>query len=282
MTLHIGPYFESLINWLKSDFAVFFHHLATFIDKSIGVFEWVFGTLPPLAMIAILTLLALWLCGIRKWGLALFAFCGFSLIYLMELWSDTMQTLSLVLASTLLALLIGIPLGIVAGRSRRAERYVRPVLDFMQTMPAFVYLIPAVIFFALGKVPGAVATVIFAMPPCVRLTVLGIQQVPGDVLEASRAFGATPMQQLGKVQLPMALPSILAGVNQTIMLSLSMVVIAAMIGAGGLGERVLRGITQMRIGQGFEAGIAIVILAMYLDRVTHTLGMRSRNKVPQK
>ena len=152
----------------------------------------------------------------------------------------------------------------------------------MQTMPAFVYLIPAVIFFTLGKVPGAMATVIFAMPPCVRLTALGLRQVPAEVVEASNAFGCTPWQQLRKVQLPMALPSILAGVNQTIMLALSMVVIAAMIGAGGLGDRVMRGITQLNIGMGFEAGLAIVILAMYLDRVTHALGSRNGGVQPEE
>lgn len=275
MTFHIGPYFETFINWLKSTFSGFFDAIGGLLDFSISSFEAVFSFAPPVVMILILAVLAWWIRGFKNWGLAVFALLGFSLIFLMELWSDTMQTLALVMASTLLALLIGIPVGIYSGRSERAERVVRPILDFMQTMPAFVYLIPAVLLFSLGKVPGSMATVIFAMPPCVRLTTLGLRQVPHDVLEASDAFGATPIQQLLKVQLPMALPSILAGVNQTIMLALSMVVIAAMIGAGGLGGQVLRGITQLRIGLGFESGIAIVILAMYLDRITHALGSRS-------
>ena len=275
MTIPVGAFFELFINWLRDSFAGFFDAVGNGIGTCITLFENVLAWPPAGAMIAILTLLAWWTCGWKRYGLALFSVIGFTLILGMNLWALTMQTLALVLASTLLALLIGVPVGIYAGRSERAERMVRPVLDFMQTMPAFVYLIPAVLLFSLGKVPGAIATVIFAMPPCVRLTTLGLRHVPHDVLEASEAFGSTPLQQLFKVQLPMALPSILAGVNQTIMLALSMVVIAAMIGAGGLGGQVLRGITQLRIGMGFEGGIAIVILAMYLDRITHALGSRS-------
>ncbi len=275
MTFHSGPYFEKLINWMKNDFASFFDGLSAVIESSIGIFEYLLQSAPPLVMILLMAALAWWACGLKKWGLMAFTLVGMTLIWLMELWGATMQTLALVLSSTVLALFIGVPLGIVCGRSKRAEKIVRPILDVMQTMPAFVYLIPAVLFFSLGKVPGSVATVIFAMPPCVRLTTLGLRQVPAEMLEASDSFGATAWQQLFKVQLPIALPSILAGINQTIMLALSMVVIAAMIGAGGLGDDVLRGITQMRIGQGFEGGLAIVVLAMYLDRVTHALGSRS-------
>ena len=275
MTFHIGPYFEAFINWLKTTFQSFFDSLAGVLEYSIELFENILGAPPPLVMIIILAGIAWWACGLKKWGLMLFTVLGFSLVWLMELWGLTMQTLALVLSSTILALLIGIPIGIACGRSQRAEQAIRPVLDFMQTMPAFVYLIPAVLFFSLGKVPGSVATVIFAMPPCVRLTTLGLRQVPPELLEASSSFGATAWQQLFKVQLPMALPSILAGINQTIMMALSMVVIAAMIGAGGLGGIVLRGITQMKIGLGFEGGLAIVVLAMYLDRTTHALGSKS-------
>lgn len=274
MTFHIGPWFEALVNWMKRSFDGFFAAVSTSLDGGIEGFEQVLAIPPPPVMILLLAALAWWACGPRKWGLALFTLLGFTLVWAMELWGHTIETLALVLAATLLALAVGVPLGIVCGRSARAERMVRPALDFMQTMPAFVYLIPAVLFFSLGKVPGAVATVIFAMPPSVRLTALGLRQVPGELLEAADAFGATSWQQLAKVQMPMALPSILAGVNQTIMLALSMVVIAAMIGAGGLGGVVLRGITQMKIGQGFEGGLAIVVLAMYLDRVTHALGSR--------
>ena len=186
----------------------------------------------------------------------------------MGFWDSTMVTLALVLSSTIIALILGIPLGIWCAENKKTEKIVHPILDLMQTMPAFVYLIPAVLFFGLGNVPGAFATVIFAMPPVVRLTTLGVKQVPQDIIEASRSFGATKRQMLFKVQLPLALPTIMTGINQTIMMSLSMVVIAAMISAGGLGEIVLKGITQMKIGLGFEGGLAVVILAIILDRIT--------------
>ena len=185
-------------------------------------------------------------------------------------------TLSMVSTATLIALVVGLPLGILMAKNGTANKIIRPVLDFMQTMPAFVYLIPAVYFFDLGEVPGTVATIIFAMPPVVRLTNLGIRQVPEDVVEAARAFGSTPAQLLFKVQMPLAVPTIMAGLNQTIMLSLSMVVISAMIGADGLGKTVYEGITQMNIGKGFEGGLAVVILAMLLDRITQCLGSEQK------
>jgi glycine betaine/proline transport system permease protein len=189
-----------------------------------------------------------------------------------------MATLSLVITSVFLALLIAIPVGIWASKKDTVEQIVRPVLDFMQTLPAFVYLIPAVLFFRLGPVPGVIATLIFSLPPSVRLTSLGIRQVPKEIKEAAISFGSTPRQMLLKAELPVALPTILAGVNQTIMLALSMVVIAGMIGAGGLGNVVLKGITQLKIDLGFEGGIAIVILAIYLDRVTQALGAAAQKR----
>ncbi len=225
----------------------------------------------PAVVIAVMVLLAHLVAGK---GVALFALAGLWLVVQMHLWEPAMESLALVLAATGFALLLGIPLGICAARSATADRLLRPLLDLMQTMPAFVYLIPAVIFFGLGEVPGAMATLIFSMPPAVRLTALGIRQVPEEIVEAAQAFGATGRQMLFKAQLPIALPTILAGVNQTIMLSLSMVVIAGMIGAGGLGSVVLSGITQMKLGLGFEGGLAVVILAIYLDRVTQALGAR--------
>lgn len=205
-------------------------------------------------------------------GLAVFAALGYLLIVSMGYWTATMETLALVLGSTFFALLLGVPIGIWTARSGVANQVIRPVLDIMQTMPAFVYLIPAVLFFGLGRVPGAIATLIFAMPPAVRLTSLGIRQVPREVIEAGLAFGATPRQLLFKAQLPIAMPTILAGLNQTIMLALSMVVIGGMIGAGGLGAEVLAGITQLKIDAGFESGVAVVILAIALDRMTQRLG----------
>lgn len=230
---------------------------------------------PAIAMLLLLTAIAAALVG---WKMALFAFIGLALVFSMGLWVATMETLALVLSATIFALVIGIPTGILAAQHRAVENGVKPVLDFMQTMPAFVYLIPAVLFFGLGKVPGAMATVIFAMPPAVRLTNLGIRGVSREVVEAAWAFGATRSQLLFKAQIPIALPTILAGVNQTIMLALSMVVIGGMIGAGGLGEIVLSGITQMQIGMGFESGLAVVILAIYLDRVTQALAENRKRK----
>ncbi|MGE9289881.1 MAG: ABC transporter permease [Puniceicoccales bacterium] len=223
----------------------------------------------PVATALLMAMIAYLIAGS---SMAVFTIVGCFLIISMDLWIPTIESLSLVLCATLFALLMGVPAGILAARSKIAEKVIRPVLDFMQTMPAFVYLIPAVIFFGLGKVPGSIATLVFAMPPAVRLTSLGIRQVPDEVVEAAQAFGATGKQLLFKAQLPIAMTTILAGVNQTIMLSLSMVVIAGMIGAGGLGEVVLSGITQMKLGLGFEGGLAVVILAIYLDRVTQALG----------
>ncbi|WP_026895293.1 ABC transporter permease [Clostridiisalibacter paucivorans] len=266
---HIGPYFKTFVEWLSSSFEPFFDGIKAFMEFGILSIEKGLLLIPSIVFIAIIAVLAWRLAGR---GLAIFSIVGLVLIDGMELWSETMQTLALVLTSAFVALIIGIPLGIIASRSKKFDRLLRPVLDFMQTMPAFVYLIPAVLFFSLGKVPASVATVIFSMPPVVRLTNLAIRQVPTDVVEAGRSFGSTPGQMLIKVQLPIALPTILAGINQTIMLALSMVVIAAMIGAGGLGEKVLNGIQQYKIGLGFESGVAVVILAMILDRITQALG----------
>jgi glycine betaine/proline transport system permease protein len=224
---------------------------------------------PPVATILLLSLIAGLIAGR---GIVILTVAGMFLVCSMDMWMPTVESLALVLSATLFALTIGVPMGVAAARSPLIDRCTRPILDFMQTMPAFVYLIPAVIFFGLGPVPGAMATLIFAMPPAVRLTSLGIRQVPGEVVEAAQAFGATNRQLLFKAQLPIAMPTILAGVNQTIMLALSMVVIGGMIGAGGLGEVVLTGITQMKLSIGFEGGIAVVILAIYLDRVTQALG----------
>lgn len=268
-TFHIGPFFELAINWLKDNFASLFQIIRNVLEATISGFESFLLFFPSIVLILVFSLIAWKVAGK---GVTIFTFLGLLLIDSMQLWSETMETLALVLTSAVIALLIGIPLGIWAARNDMVDKMIRPILDFMQTMPAFVYLIPAVMFFSLGEVPGAVATIIFSMPPAVRLTNLGIRQVPVDVVEAAKSFGSTSNQLLFKVQLPIATPTILAGVNQTIMLSLSMVVIAAMIGAGGLGNKVLVGITQLEIGLGFESGISVVILAMVLDRITQALG----------
>jgi glycine betaine/proline transport system permease protein len=267
--IDVGSVFEAAINWLTVNLSGFFDGIRIIVAGTVEGFEAVLQFLPSWFTTLILAGIALYVAGR---GVAIFALLGFFLIDSMGLWMETMNTLALIFTSVFIALLIGLPIGVWASKNEGAEKYVRPTLDFMQTMPAFVYLIPAVLFFQLGKVPGAVATLIFAMPPAVRFTNLGIRQVPAEIKEAAKAFGSTPSQLLFKVELPVALPTIMGGINQTIMLALSMVVIASLIGAGGLGDPVLRGITQLRIGLGFEGGIAIVILAMYLDRVTQALG----------
>jgi len=213
--------------------------------------------------------IGLWRVG---WKFALFCVACWVLIAGTGFWPQTMVTMALILAATLLSLAIGLPLGLWVARSDRVSAIVRPALDFMQTMPAFVYLIPAAMLFGLGRVPGVLATVIFAMPPVVRLTSLGIRLVNREQVEAAISFGCTPAQVLFKVEIPAALPSIMAGINQTIMMALSMVIIASMVGAGGLGNDVLASIQRLDIGLGFESGLAVVLLAIMLDRITETFG----------
>jgi len=232
--------------------------------------------LSPWAFISIIALFALWRIG---WKFAVLCGAALLLIVGMGLWKETIETLSLVVAATAIAIMIGIPLGILMARSSITGAGIRPLLDLMQTMPAFVYLIPAAMFFGLGAVPGIIATVIFSMPPVVRLTALGLRQVNREFVEAGLAFGCTDRQLLLKVQFPLALPSIMAGVNQTIMLGLSMVVIASMIGAGGLGNTVLTGIQRLDVGLGFEGGLAVVILAVILDRLTQSLSRPASLKI---
>lgn len=274
--LPIGVYVEKGVDWLTIHWSSFFVGIKVGIESIINGFEFIYIGIPFVIMLVLIAALAYVTAGKRT---AIFSVAGCLLIKSIELWEMTMSTFALVTTATLIALLIGVPMGIWMSRSDRLNKFMRPVLDFMQTMPAFVYLIPAVYFFDLGPVPGAVATIIFAMPPIVRLTSLGIRQVPADVVEASRSFGATPKQMLFKVQIPLAMPTILAGLNQTIMLSLSMVVISAMIGSGGLGDVVLKGISQMKIGDGFEGGLAVVILAMILDRITQSIGKSKKQRV---
>ena len=285
MRLDLGDAFAALIEWLQNNFEPLFDAITIAIGAIIEGLEQALLFLPSWVMILLFTLLAWW---VASRGVAAFSLIGFTLLenveftlfglevaFGMGLWELTMQTLALIVTSTLLSLLIGIPIGIWAAKNDVVDTVTRPILDFMQTMPAFVYLIPAVVLFSLGEVPGVIATFIFATPPCVRLTNLGIRQVSEEAVEAAQSFGSTPRQLLFKVELPMALPTILAGINQTVLLALSMVVIAALIGAGGLGEPVVEGIQQLRIGIGFEGGLAIVILAIFLDRVTQAIGEKA-------
>ncbi len=267
--LPIGDGISHVVSFLLAHLQPVFDRIAWFVDGLTSAFQSGLLWLPPWFVTAALVLIALWRVGL---GLASFTAVAFALVVSLGLWQETMATLALVLASTMLSLLIGLPLGIWAARRDWVDRALRPILDLMQTMPAFVYLIPAAMFFGLGRVPGAIATIIFSMPPAVRLTNLGIRQVPKEMVEAGLAFGATRRQLLFKVQIPQALPSIMAGVNQNIMLALSMVVIASMIGAGGLGNSVLRGIQRLDVGLGFEGGIGVVLLAIVLDRITQSFG----------
>lgn len=259
---------NDVVEWLLDNFGWLFDAIAT---VSTDVVTWIEDALngpPAIVLILLLTLIPL---ALRRWGIALFALLAFALIDGMGLWVETMQSLAVVLVATFVAILVGVPLGIWAARHRVVSILVRPLLDLMQTTPPFVYLIPAVFFFGVGVVPGVVATAVFALAPAVRLTELGIRQVDGEVVEAALAFGAPPRRVLRDVQLPLALPSIMAGINQVIMLALSMVVVAGLAGAEGLGAIVTGAVTQLDIGAGFEGGLAVVILAIYLDRVTGAL-----------
>src|SRR5699024_5369843 len=268
----LGEWIESLVSFLKAYFPMVFSAISDAVSWLTKGLVSVLSIGPPIVLIIFLTLLA-WL--IVNWRLALFTLLGLGLIDNLGYWSETVDTLALILISVLFSIIIGVPIGIWMSQKNIVQTIVTPILDFMQTMPAFVYLIPAVVFFSLGVVPGVIATIIFAMPPTVRLTNLGIRQVDGELIEAANAFGATTSQRLFKVQLPLATPTIMAGINQTIMLSLSMVVVASLVGAPGLGTIVYRSITQVNIGMGFESGLALVILAMVLDRLTQ--GKRKAN-----
>lgn len=269
LDLGIGDGADAAVNYVLDHFTPMLDGIAAGIGFVTDGIRDALTALPMPAALLAIALLALWRVG---WKFALFAVAALLLIGGMGLWERMMETLSLVLAATIIAIAIGVPLGIAMARSGAVQMVARPALDLMQTMPAFVYLIPAAMFFGLGAVPGTIATVIFAMPPVVRLTNLGIRQVHAEFIEAGLAFGCTPTQLLLKVQIPNALPSIMAGINQTIMLSLSMVVIASMIGAGGLGNTVLTGIQRLDVGTGFEGGLAVVVLAVLLDRITQSFG----------
>lgn len=270
------PLAEIVDSIVESFTSTFGNSLDTFSDTfgaMIKGLQSILGFLPWWVIIIIFALLAWRASG---WKLAAGTALGLFFIYNLKLWPAFLDTIVLVIISALVCIVIGVPIGIMAGRNATINRLITPILDFMQTMPSFVYLIPALMFFGLGKVPAVFATVIFAMPPSIRLTSLGIRQVPEDLVEVGEAFGSTPRQLLWKIQLPVALPTIMAGINQTMMLSLSMVVIAAMIGAGGFGAGVLYAIGQMKIGMGFENGVAVVIMAIILDRLTQGVGRSFR------
>jgi len=264
------------IDWIKETFSFVFDPLKTIFDKLMDWTSTGLDFIPPVILMLIIAALAFFVTG-KRFGLAAFTFVGLLFIHNQAYWSHLIDTFSLVLIASLLSVVIGVPIGILMAKNKIAEIVITPILDFMQTMPAFVYLIPAVAFFGIGMVPGVFASLIFATPPTVRFTNLGIRQVSSELVEAADAFGCTGSQKLFKVELPMAKATIMAGINQTVMLALSMVVIASMIGARGLGREVLSSLQRAEAGVGFVAGISIVILAIIMDRFTQNLNKAKRS-----
>jgi len=267
----LDEWVQDFVDWLVYNHRDIFQAIKTPIELCLKGFEWFFTTLPPVVVI-LLFAIAAWRFAGKK--IAIFSVATFLLVGYLGLWQETMTTLAMVISSVFFCAIAGIPLGIMSGRSDRFEVLLRPALDAMQTIPPFVYLVPVVMLFSIGTVSGILATIVFALPPIVRLTSLGIRQVHPELIEAALAFGATPWQVLRKVQFPLALPSIMAGLNQTLMMALSMVVIAALIGAGGLGNPVVQGLNTLEIGLATIGGLAIVLLAMMLDRITQGFAQR--------
>jgi len=270
-----GSWVNDAIEWIVVNFREFFLIAKTPIDMILQQVESFLLYLSPYVVILFFVLLALQF-STKKMAFA--TLVSFVIIGLVGAWDESMITLSLVFTALFFSIAIGLPLGIWSAKSDRVDSIVRPLLDAMQTTPAFVYLIPIVMLFGIGNVPGVIVTIIFALPPLIRLTNLGIRQVPVDLIEASRSFGASPMQMLLRVQLPVAMPTIMAGINQTLMLALSMVVIASMIAVGGLGQMVLRGIGRLDVGLAAVGGLGIVLLAIVLDRITQDMGKKSKKE----
>jgi len=270
-----GEWAEALVEWIALNLSFLLDAISGFLKFLLEAVSSILAFFPSVTFILLMSVVTLILT--RKVLLTIGVALGLLLIDNMGLWDQTMETLSLVLVAAGAAVLIGIPLGIMSSRNTKVEAVVKVFLDFMQTMPSFVYLIPVVIFFGLGNVPGMIATVVFALPPVVRLTNLGIRQVPRELNEVADSFGSSRLQKLSYVQLPVAMPSIRAGINQCVMLSLSMVVIASMIGARGLGYNVLMSIQRIDVAMGFEAGLAIVIIAVILDRISQNIGGASKS-----
>lgn len=266
--LPIDIWITAFVDWLVNNYRDIFQIIKWPVEQILTGFDIGLNAVPPIIIIAILAFCAWRFSG---WGLAVFSIVAMVFIGLIGFWTDTMTTLAMVLSSVLFSTIVGVPVGIAAGRSDRVETIVRPFLDAMQTTPSFVYLVPIVMLFSVGNVAGVLATIIFAMPPIIRLTSLGIRGVHPELVEAATAFGATRKQVLFKVQIPLAMPTILAGLNQTIMMALAMVVIAALIGAGGLGSPVIQGLNTLDIGLAVMAGLSIVLVAVVLDRITQSM-----------
>lgn len=262
----VSQWMGDLIDWLTQNLSWLFGAIRDSGSWLMDGLTDLLLVIPPELFIILLVALAFFANG-KKLGLPVFTLIGLIYIYNQALWEPLMYTITLVLVASLLSIVIGVPVGIWMAKSKTANWIITPILDFMQTMPAFVYLIPAVAFFGIGMVPGVFSAIIFALPPTVRFTNLGIRQVNEEMIEAAEAFGSTGSQRLFKVELPLAKPTIMAGINQTVLLALSMVVIASMIGAPGLGERVINALQRAQVGPGFVAGFALVVLAIILDRV---------------
>ncbi|MEN8779469.1 MAG: proline/glycine betaine ABC transporter permease [Desulfobacterales bacterium] len=260
---------EQAVDWLVANYRPQFQAIKWPVEKTLNGIDGLLQFVPPIVIIAAIFLIA-W--RMASWKVGIFGVITFLLIGFLGFWEDAMTTLAMVISAVIFCVVVGVPMGVIAARNDRFASFIRPVMDAMQTTPAFVYLVPVVMLFSIGTVAGVIATIVFSMPPIIRLTNLGIRQVPSDVLEAAKAFGSTANQILFKVQFPLAMPTIMAGLNQTIMLSLSMVVIAALIGAGGLGVPVFEGLNSLRVGLAAIGGLSIVLLAMVLDRITQSLG----------
>ena len=267
----LDSWVSQFVDWLVENYRDFFQSLKWPVDQTLNGLDAGLNWLHPLIVIAVISFAAYRFSGK---GLAVFSAVTLLLIGLLGLWEDTMTTLAMVLSSVVFCALVGIPLGIWSGRSDRFETALRPLLDAMQTTPAFVYLVPIVMLFSVGNVAGVLATIVFALPPVIRLTSLGIRQVHPELIEAAQDFGATRWQVLRRVQIPLAMPTIMAGLNQTIMMALSMVVIAALIGAGGLGSPVILGLNTLDIGQAVTGGLGIVLIAIILDRITQGMAQK--------
>lgn len=269
----LAPWVESAMDWLTSNFSAFFNSIQQFGKLLMNQVTDLLNSIPAIILILLVVVFAFYATG-KKFGLASFSLIGLLFIYNQGLWTNLMETTTLVIFSSIISIIIGIPLGILMSKSTIAESIIKPILDFMQTMPGFVYLIPAVAFFGIGIVPGVFASVIFALPPTVRMTNLGIRQVPKELVEAADSYGSTASQKLFKVEIPLAKSTIMAGINQTVMLSLSMVVIASMIGAPGLGREVLTALQRTQVGNGFVAGLGLVIFAIIIDRLTQSFNKK--------
>ena len=264
----LDTWISAFVDWLVNNYREIFQMIKWPVEQILSGLDTGLNAVPPVLIIIVLAFCAWRFSG---WGLTIFSTIAMVFIGLLGFWEETMTTLAMVLASVLFCAAVGVPMGIAAGRNDKVESAIRPLLDAMQTTPSFVYLVPIVMLFSVGNVAGVLATIIFAMPPIIRLTSLGIRQVHPELVEAALAFGATRWQVLWKVQIPLAMPTILAGLNQTIMMALAMVVIAALIGAGGLGAPVILGLNTLDIGLAVIAGLCIVLLAMVLDRITQSM-----------